>query len=85
MYYSRLRLHCLLTLFCFFRIVLGPGDQFGLAHHILHWGGRDTMGFFSAELHMSIIGVLTELSPAEIAGLVAVFGGAFSGLLLLQS
>ena len=75
----------LLTLFGLFRIVLGPGYQFCLTHHILHWRGRDTVGFFSAELHVTIIGVITELSSAEFTGLVAVFGSTFSGLLLLPS
>ena len=81
-YYSK----TLLTLFCrLFGIVLGPSYHFRLRHHILHWGGRDTIGLFSAELHVTIIGIITKLSPAEVAGLIAVFGGAFSRLLLLQS
>ena len=32
---------------------------------------------------MTIIGVITKLSPAELTGLIVVFGGAFSRLLLL--
>ena len=79
MYYSKAPL----TLYCLFRIVLGPGHHFSLAHNILHGGGRDTSGFFSAELHVTIKGVITKLSPAEVTGLVAVFGSAFSRLLLL--
>ena len=67
-----------LTLFCLFRIVLGPGYQFGLGHHILHRGARDTVRLLSAELHVTVKGVLTKLSPAEVARLIAVFGGAFS-------
>ena len=34
---------------------------------------------------MTIIGIITELSSAEVTGLIAVFGGAFSRLLLLPS
>ena len=34
---------------------------------------------------MTIIGVITKLSPAEVTRLIAVFGGIFSRLLLLPS
>ena len=72
----------ILTQLRLFRVVLGPGDELGLPHHVLHGGRGDPSGLLAAELHVTVEGVITKLSPAELTGLVVVFWVALGGLFL---
>ena len=73
-----------LTCLRLFRIVFGPGYEFGLGDHVLHGGGRDAGWLLFTKLNVTVIGVITKLPPAVVTGLIIVLWVALSRFLLLR-